>query len=249
MKRLFKAVAVWSALLLVFSCTTARQIRYLHDMAYDTDYLAAAAPEIIIQPDDCLGITVTSSTPELAAPFNLYSDGTSGVRYVVDKKGDIDFPVLGTIHVGGSTLSQIKSGIAEGIRDNGFMKDPVVNVSLENFSVTIIGSAGNRVIPVTDNSINLLQVIAMTGNLTNKSKFTDVMVVRTEDGIRRAHSVNLQSKDLFESPVFYLRQNDVVYIKPQGTTMSASGQTAMTFVNAGLSLATIITNIILWSNR
>lgn len=249
MKRLFNAIPAWIILIAMFSCTTARQMSYLTDMAYNTDYPAPPAPELVIQPDDCLGITVTCATPELAAPFNLYSEGSSGLKCVVDRKGNIEFPVLGTISVWGATLSQIRNGIATGIRENGLIKDPVVNVSLENFSITVIGSAGNKVIPVEDNNINLLQVLAMSGSLNNKCDIRDVMVVRTENGVRRSYTVNLQSRSLFDSPVFYLKQNDVVYVKPLGTSMSASGQTVMTFVTAGLSLVSIIVNALLWSSR
>ena len=249
MKNLFNAIPAWMILLSLFSCTTARQMSYLTDMAYNQDYPAPPAPELVVQPDDCLGITVTCSTPELAAPFNLFSNESSGLKYLVDRNGNIEFPVLGTIQVWGATLSQIRNGIADGIRANGFIKDPVVSVTLENFSITVIGSGGNAVIPVSGSSINILQVIAKSGNLTNHSNITDVMVVRTENGIRRSYSVNLQSKDLFESPVFYLKQNDIVYVKPQGTSLSTSGQTVMTFVTAGLSLVSIIVNTLLWTSR
>ena len=249
MKSLFKSFPAWMAMLALVSCTTARQMSYLMDMAYNTDYPVTPAPELVIQPDDCLGITVTSSTPELAAPFNLFSEGKSGQQYVVDRNGNIEFPVLGTIHVWGATLSQIRNGIADGIRANGFIKDPIVNVTLVNFSITVIGSAGNTVLPVKGNSINLLQVLAFSQNITPRSDIRDVMVIRTENGVRRSYSVDLQSKSLFDSPVFYLKQNDVVYIKPQGVSLSASGQTTMSFVTAGLSLISIIVNALLWSHK
>ena len=250
MKRLFNSFPAWIILLTMASCTTAKQMSYLTDMAYNTDYPVTPAPELIIQPDDCLGITVTSSTPELAAPFNLFTDGKTNLTYVVDRKGNIEFPVLGTINVWGATLSQIRNGIADGIRANGFIKDPIVHVTLENFSVTVVGSAGNSVIPVKGNSINIFEVLSTSrGGLTNRSDITDVMVIRTENGIRRSYSVNLQSKDLFDSPVFYLKQNGVVYIKPKGVSLSASGQTTMTFISAGLSLVSIIVNTILWTTR
>ena len=250
MKHLFNSFPACLVLLAMVSCTTAKQMSYLMDMAYNTDYPVKPAPELIIQPDDCLGITVTSSNPELAAPFNLFSDGKANLKYVVDRKGNIEFPVLGTINVWGATLTQIRNGIADGIRANGFIKDPIVNVTLENFSVTVIGSAGNAVVPVRGNSINILQILATSGGgISNRSDISDVMVIRTENGIRRSYSVDLKSKDLFDSPVFYLKQNDVVYIKPKGVRLSASGQTTMSFVTAGLSLLSIIVNALIWSNR
>lgn len=249
MKRLFNLFPAWIVLLAMVSCTTAKQMSYLMDMAYNTDYPVTPAPELVIQPDDCLGITVTSSNPELAAPFNLFTDAKTPLKYVVDRNGSIEFPVLGTINVWGATLTQIRNGIADGIRANGFIKDPIVNVTLENFSVTVIGSAGNAVVPVKGNSINILQVLAISGDIGNRSDIRDVMVIRTENGIRRSYSVDLQSKAIFDSPVFYLKQNDVVYVKPKGVRLSASGQTTMSFVTAGLSLISIIVNALIWSNR
>ena len=249
MKRFFNTFPAWIALPLLLSCATAKQMSYLMDMAYNTDYPVSPAPELVVQPDDCLGITVTSSSPELSAPFNLFSEGKSGQKYFVDRNGNIEFPVLGTINVWGATLSQIRNGIADGIRANGFIKDPTVNVTLENFSITVIGSAKNAVVPVKGNSINLLQVLAAAGDVNVRSDIRDVMVIRTENGIRRSYSVNLQSKSLFDSPVFYLKQNDVVYIKPKGVRLSTSGQTTMTFVTAGLSLMSIVVNALIWSKR
>lgn len=249
MKRLFKMIPLGIVVSMLFSCSTAKDLTYLLDMQYNKEYPASPAPELIVQPDDVLSITVTCSTPELAAPFNLFSEGTTGLKYPVDREGNIEFPVLGTIKVWGATLSQIKNGIAAGIRDNGFIKDPIVQVSLDNFSVTVIGSGGNTVIPVAGNSINLLQVIARTGQLSNRSNIKDVMVIRTENGVRSSYSVDLQSQDLFYSPVFYLKQNDVVYVKPKGTNLSASGQTVMTFVTTGLTIVSIIVNAILWTSR
>ena len=249
MKRLFNLLPAWIVLLAMVSCTTAKQMSYLMDMAYNTDYPVTPAPELVIQPDDCLGITVTSSNPELAAPFNLFTDAKTPLKYVVDRNGSIEFPVLGTINVWGATLTQIRNGIADGIRANGFIKDPIVNVTLENFSVTVIGSAGNAVVPVKGNSINILQVLAISGDIGNRSDIRDVMLIRTENGIRRSYSVDLQSKAIFDSPVFYLKQNDVVYVKPKGVRLSASGQTTMSFVTAGLSLISIIVNALIWSNR
>ena len=249
MKRLFNAIPAWIVLMSMLSCTTAKQMSYLMDMAYETDYPAPPAPELVIQPDDRLGITVTCSTPELAAPFNLFSESGSGLKYVVDRKGNIEFPVLGTINVWGATLSQIRNGIADGIRANGFISDPIVTVTLENFSITVIGSAGSSIVPVAGSSINLLQALASTGNITNHCDIRDIMVIRTENGVRRSYSVDLQSKELFNSPAFYLKQNDVVYVKPKGISLSASGQTTMTFVTASLSVISIIVNTLLWTSR
>ena len=242
-----------SAALLAGACSTPAKTTWLMDLDYGTDYPAPPAPELVIQADDVLGIQVSSETPQLAQPFSLSQNLPSGDRagrdnlYLVDRDGNIEFPLLGFIPVAGKTLKEVKDHIAGEIRDKGYIKNPIVIVTLENFSVTVVGNVGNRVLPVKGNSINLLEVLANAGGITDNSKIKDVMVVRTENGQRTAYSVNLQKKDLFESPVFYLKQNDVVYVKPQGTRLNASGQTVMTFVSSALSLANIIAYLLIWT--
>ena len=198
---------------------------------------------------------MSSEDPRLAAPFNAVLDidqttpAEKKVRYDVDADGAIRFPVLGMLPVEGKTIRQIREEIATRIRELGYIKEPVVNVTLDNFTVTVIGNAGNSVLQVDGAGINLLQVLARSGGTDATAKINDVMVIRTEAGKRTAYAVNLMKKELFDSPVFYLRQNDIVYVKPKGSTLSPTGQTVMTFVGSGLSLASIITNFLLWTRR
>lgn len=257
MRTRFKWFSILLLLALAVSCVTPKKISYLRDMEYDKAYSALPAPELVIQPGDMLGILVSSDTPLLAAPFNGVSP-TAGVEasvspaapvYTVNASGNIQFPVLGSLSVIGKTTGQIEQEIAESIIDLGYIKEPVVNVELSNFSVTVIGSAGNRLLESKGPSLNLLQVIAQTTGATERTKIDDVMVIRTVNGKRMAYQVNLQKTSLFESPVFYLRQNDVVYIKPRGTSLSVEGSTVMTIVGTGLTLAGIVVNFLLWSNR
>ena len=241
--------------LLAVSCTSPKKLTYLTDMEYGRDYPAPPAPELIIQVDDCLGIQVSSETPQLAAPFTLSVNASTGEmtgranQFVVDNDGNIDFPVLGTIHAAGKTLKQLKQEIAGQIRDRGYIKDPIVIVTLDNFTVTVVGSISNHVLPVTGNSINLFQVLAASGGTNEYSKIKELTVIRTENGVLRSYAVDLQSKDVFESPVFYLKQQDIVYMKPQGSKINSSGQATISVVSPFLTLASIITNFLLWSSR
>ena len=247
-------MAFLAGCLILAGCNTAYKMSYLHDMAYDTAYPAYPAPELLVQKGDMLDIQVLSPAAELAAPFQLSAGNPEEGRkaadfYTVDSDGEIDFPVLGFMKVEGLTLKQVQEMLVERISASGYIKSPTVRVHLANFTITVVGNAGNTVIPVEDSSINLLQVIARSGGTKGNNNIKEVTVIRTEDGVRTAHKVDLHSKDLFDSPVFYLQQGDVVYIKPQGAQLSSSGQLVMSFVTAGLSLATIISNFILWSNR
>ena len=236
---------------LVASCSTPAYYSYLRDMKYETPELAKPAPELRLQVEDRVNIQVLSTDALLAAPFNLSSGMTDGEgrrvstsSYTVDKMGNIDFPVLGTIHVEGKTLNELKDFITGEIVRLGYIREPLVKVEMENFNITIIGQMGQSILPVQGNSINILQVLAHTGGAGEYTNLQDVMVIRTEEGERVAHSINLQSKSLFDSPVFYLQQNDVVYVKPRGlrssSTMSAIVSSFTPIVTIGSTLSTLI---------
>ena len=250
-----RLLAVFLTVAVLSGCNTARKMSYLLDMEYNIPMDAPAAPELIIQRGDCLRITVTSEDPRLAAPFNAVlnlSDASSSptaLSYYVDSDGCISFPVIGSLYVQGKTIKQIQDIIANSITNLGYIKEPVVNVKLDYFTVTVIGKVSNSVLKVNTPSINLLQVVAQSGGTSGVTKIKEVTVIRTENGERTAYKVNLQKKDLFYSPVFYLQQNDIVYFKPKGTTFSSDGQMVMTFVGTGLSVISIIVNYLLWSSR
>ena len=228
MKTKISLLSLIAGAALMASCSSPATLGYLRDMEYGVSYPAAPAPDLKVQPDDNLQIQVYSTIDaELAAPFNMglgtASLGSSSATiYTVSKKGEIVFPVLGTISVQGMALEEIRDMIAGKINASGYMKDPIVKVSLQKFRVTVLGETGKSVMDITDNSFNLLQLIARSGGTTSASKISDVMVIRTENGERKAYSVNLQSKELFDSPVFYLQQNDIVYMKPRGLQMSTT---------------------------
>lgn len=257
MKGIVKWLMFVALVALMASCTTPAKLAYLRDMKYDTPYLAKQAPELRLQVDDRISIQVYSTDAELAAPFNVGSGmvGESGQAlssastYTVDKHGDIQFPVLGTMHVQGKTLNEVKDWVSSEIIRMGYIREPIVNVEMDNFTITVLGETGQTLMPVQGNSINILQVLARSGGTNEHSKIPDVMVIRTEEGVRMAYSINLQSKDLFDSPVFYLRQNDVVYVKPRGFRTSSSLAAVMSAISPIMTAATAISTILILAKR
>ena len=247
----FRKWLILSLAVLAASCATPKNTGYLMDMEYNTPYAAPPAPDLTIQPGDILNIQVYSENATLAAPFNSLT-GEAGqnsgkpLSYVVDADGDIDFPVFGLLNVGGKTTKEVKEEIATQISTQGYIKTPVVKVTLGEFQVTVIGRTSNSIIKVNNGSMNLIDLLAKTGGINANAKIKDVMVIRTENGTQTAYSVNFQSKEIYNSPVYWLHQNDVIYVKPKGIQFNNNGQMAMTFVNTGLSLVAIISNIILW---
>ena len=206
--------------------------------------------------DDRISIQVFSEQLELAAPFNSAGIQVEGetasllsATYGVDARGDIDFPVLGQIHVEGLTLKQVQQAIADQIIQKGYIKEPVVKADLINFKVTVLGELGQQEIEVEGNSITLLQVLSNLSNENENAKIPDVMVIRTENGERTAYTVNLQTKDLFNSPVFYLQQNDIVYIKPRGLRLSNGGDMFLKFFTPLMSTVSSILYILALFNR
>lgn len=237
-----------AVILSVSACVTPSQITYIKDMEYGRDYPAKPAPELRVQQQDRLNIRVYSSDPALATPFNvgaLTQDGVGGTReasYIVDADGNIDFPVLGTIPVEGMTLKEVQMNITNRIINSGYIREPVVSVDLQNFTVTLVKYGTTSRISVTDRSVNLLQIVAPTQG----EKIKEVEVIRTENGVRKAYTVDFQTIAMFDSPVFYLQQNDVVYVKPARWQISQTGQALRTSLSTAMSFLSMASNILIW---
>ena len=247
MKRTVELVLL-AVVLSVSACVSPSQITYIKDMQYGRDYPAKPAPELHVQKQDRLTIHVYSSDPALATPFNvgaLTQDGVGGTReasYIVDADGNIDFPVLGTIPVEGMTLKEVQMNITNRIINSGYIREPVVGVDLQNFSVTLVKYGTTSRISVSDRSINLLQVVAPTIG----EKIKEVEVIRAENGVRTAYHVDFQTIEMFDSPVFYLQQNDIVYVKPARWQVSQTGQTLRTTITMITTFVNVASNIMIW---
>lgn len=248
---------VWLlAIALLAACSTPGKITYLRDLDYNVPEVARPAPELRLKVDDRISIQVFSEQMELAAPFNsagvqIESEGGSllSTTYGVDARGNIDFPILGELHVEGKTLNEVQKEISAEITRRGFIKDPVVKAELENFTVTVIGQLGQQILPVEGNSLNLIQLLAQLSGELETAKIPDVMVIRTENGMRQAYQVDFQTKELYNSPVFYLQQNDVVYVKPRGVKLSNGGDIFLKFFSPAISALSSILYIIALMNR
>lgn len=181
----------------------------------------------VVEPDDELLITVTARDNRVSAQYNLpainpakaSSFGNSGQiqnqTYIVNTNGDIDFPVLGMVHVAGLTTEQIKDKLTSMISRD--IVDPMVTVRLVNFTVNISGEVNNPgKYTVERERVTLLDALSMAGDLTPYGERTNVLLVREQDGKRTAHRLDLTSADLLSSPYFYVKQNDYIYVEPNG---------------------------------
>ncbi|MDM8207244.1 polysaccharide biosynthesis/export family protein [Bacteroides gallinaceum] len=220
------------AVLLLTSCASRKNFVYLQDMQLGEKYPVETSYEAVIHKDDRLNITVSNKNPELAIPFNVSggnfkvgADGnvtadnstrTNENGYRVDASGNIDFPILGKLYVEGLTVSQVKELIKKRIEEGNYMNDPLISIEFLNFKYTMLGAvANNGTFTTNGDRITILEAIAKAGDLSAKAKVDRVAVIREVNGEREMHMLDLRSTDVFDSPCFYLQQNDIVYVEPR----------------------------------
>lgn len=249
---------LFAAVLLLGSCA-APKIAYFKDMQPGIAVKVLNPLDIRVQPKDKISILVNSKDPLLMDLFNLpiisrqigTRSGTSGSQgmsgYTINKYGDIDFPVLGYIHVAGMTREEIASCIKEELISKNLVKDPVVTVEFMNLTISVLGEVANPGrFNIDQDRLTLLDALSMAGDLTVYGKRENVLVQREENGQKTLYQVNLNSGyDLYVSPVYYLRQNDVVYVEPNNTrarqsTVNGNNVRSTSF---WLSLASLLTTI------
>ena len=258
--KLCKILMVSASILVLNSCSTSKRITYFQDVWPGMSELALVAPsEIKIMPKDKLSILVNSQDMRLTNLFNLpvvsqqvgmeNSQGTSrGLSgYTVDSKGDIDFPVLGSLHVEGMTREQIAAYIKQELQSHDLIKNPVVTVEFMNLSVAVMGEVNNPGrYSIDKDNVTILDALSRAGDLTIYGKRERVLVLRMENGKQRIYDVNLCSAtNLCLSPVYYLQQNDVVYVEPNSTrtrqsTVNGNNVRSTSF---WISLASLLTTI------
>jgi polysaccharide export outer membrane protein len=212
----------------------------------------AKIPELIIQPQDMLSIAVFANEPELALPFNLSvisHGGTSGqqgmLSYTVNSDGDIDFPVLGKMHVGGLTRNQLEQFVKEKIISEGYIKNPVITVQFTNFRVIVNGEvASPGAYEIKNDHVSLFEAISMAGDLTVHGKRDNVKVIREKNGERTVYEVDLRTASIFDSPVYYLQQNDIIYVTPNRYKTNQTNSTGQVQqVGMWVSIASFIMSV------
>ncbi|WP_339895692.1 polysaccharide biosynthesis/export family protein [uncultured Algibacter sp.] len=213
-------------LLSLSSCVTKKEVIYFQnakdfETVVDTDTFA---PKFKV--NDIVSVFVSTFDIEAVAPFNLYLGGSTNsnpqlIDYLVDIDGNIDYPVLGKVKLLGLTVEEAKILFKEKL--SLYLKDPIVNIRILNFRISIIGevrSPGRY--DVSGERITILEAVALAGDLTIKGKRENILVVRDFNGTKTYTRVDLTNKELFNSPVYYLTQNDVVYIEPNNSARSSA---------------------------
>ncbi|MGJ1266929.1 polysaccharide biosynthesis/export family protein [Sphingobacterium spiritivorum] len=259
MKRLIFALMLCSVILLN-SCLVSKRMAYVQDMVPDSAYRIQQAQVTRIQKGDRISIVVSSKNPELAAPFNLgegmynvnekgnistSTPNTGGANvakgYLVDQAGEIDFPVLGSISVQGLSLEEIKELVRKRLVDGRLINEPIVRTELLNFKVNVMGEI-NRVgvLDVPDGSITLFDAVSRAGGLTTNGAPNKIAVIREENGVRKMTINDIQSENVFQSPTYVLKQNDIVYVMPRGGAVGTKEQQSWQLLSTGIGLVGLL---------
>ncbi len=263
------ALIIGLTIYLLTSCTTSKDITYLQEVDNFTSATleqTVGIPDQVVMPGDMIDITVLATDRTAVQPFNrrvvethiptsstLSADEVN--YYLVDNKGFIDMPVLGRINVQGMTKTQLEDYIRNQVYPKYIHEKPSVTVRFKNFRISVLGDVNkpdSYIIP--NERVNILEAIAMAGDLNITGRRDNVLLIRTNtDGSRTTARFDLNDKDLILSPYFYLQQNDVIYVEPNSskastaTVVPPTASLAISITGAAISAASLIMTILTFS--
>lgn len=264
MKKLLVSLVLPAMIMLVAGCSSSKHVAYFQNI--DSISLAASRGlyDARIMPKDQLTITVLTTNPEASAPFNLAVSNTVGTDgrmsgsgrslqgYLVDNNGNINFPIIGTLHVAGKTKTEceemIKNKVMPYLNAN---ENPIVTVRMSSYRVTVIGEVGHpSVVPVSTEKMSIIEALASAGDLSIYGKRSNVLLIREDaTGEKHAVRINLNDAGLFNSPYYYLQQNDIIYVEPnsvksKNSSIGSSTTLWFSFIGILTSVASLIVNIV-----
>lgn len=210
------------------SCASKKEVVYFQDVGGFETIVDDNSFIPKFKVDDLVSIHVSTLNPEASAPFNLYRGGDADngfqprpVDYLVDQAGEIDFPVIGKIKIVGLSPEELRVLLREKLAD--YLKNPIINIRLRNFTVSILGEV--RVpgtYQINGEEITIMEALGLAGDMTIKGMRKNVLVIRDFDGTKVYYRIDLTTKDATKSPVYYLTQNDVVYVEPNKSAITSS---------------------------
>lgn len=251
--------------LFMCSCNAQRNVLYLQNIESGTENAVTGNSIIKIKPLDQIKIVVNSKNPELAIPFNSSSNynaltgtmvsntggGESSIQtFTVDSEGNIVMPILGKVKCACLTREELARSIESLIRDGGYIQDPNVNVRFASLTLSILGEVNKPGrYDIRYDQITIFEALALAGDMTIYGNRNDVLVVREQDGKNVVTTLDLRSPEVFNSPCYYLEQNDVVIVNPNKYKAATSEINQnrsfwISLTSTAISLATFLTVIL-----
>ena len=213
--------------LVLSSCGSKKDVVYFQNTGSFETLVGKNSATPKFKVDDLISIHVSTLNSEASAPFNLFRGASEGglrpeqVDYLIDKEGEIDFPVVGKMKVSGLSPEELRVLLRQKLAD--YLKNPIINIRLKNFTITILGEVNRPgTYPVSGERITVLEALGFAGDLTVKGVRNNVLVIRDFDGTKVSTRIDLTKKEVMSSPVFYLTQNDVVYVEPNQSAITSS---------------------------
>lgn len=255
-----KMNSIYKAFLIVFtitivSCSQQKNIVYYQNIEQLATNSDQNTYDPVIQPDDLLLIIVSAEDAEAAAPFNLETVmiptivGQSSVgqrqhqMYLVDKNGTIDFPVLGTLNVINKTKTEVVADLKSKLSVK-YLKNPIINLRIMNFKVTVQGEVAKPgSYTINSERVTLPEALSLAGDMTIYGKRSNVMVIREINSKKNIYRVDMTKSDFINSPVYYLKQNDLIYVEPNAAKSNSS--TFNQNIPVWISLSSVIISLVL----
>lgn len=234
------------------SCASKKEMIYFQDEPLLTTEINNMNTELVYQPNDLITIDVNATDYETVRPFQLApitwnedsvinAQGTLRMQaYLIDINGNIDFPTLGTIKIAGKTRTQAHAFLKEKISE--YVKDPIVNIRLANFTISVLGEVNRPgVYTIQDERVSLSEALGLAGDISNNGRRDNIFLIREVDGKKRFAKLDLTSINVVNSPLYYLVQNDVIYVEPNTAKIRSSTYNPNTalVISAISTLATI----------
>ncbi|MUP44547.1 polysaccharide export protein [Gramella sp. BOM4] len=261
--QIIRTVLLILLLCLTFSCVSRKEIVYFQGLDQVENQLDENInTSLKIKPNDLLTISVSAPEQEAALPFNLPVVGVpqggaelGGLSvngrqqlqtYLVDSDGNIEFPVLGTTEVAGLNRQELSAKLKSQISE--YVQDPIVNVRIVNFQVSVLGEVNRPgTFDVKDEYLSLSKALGLAGDLSIYGRRDNVLVMREENGQKIHAYLDLTDPAVINSPFYYLQQNDVVYVEPNGAQIQSASynRNAGVYISIAsvlISLAVLITN-------
>lgn len=265
MKKLLLPFFLVALVILMGGCAATKKIAYFQNIDTLSLEQSRGLYDAHIMPKDMLTITVMTTNPAASAPFNLTVSNTVGTGgqlsasgegslqgYLVNNQGNINFPVIGELHVSGLTKDECEALVKEKVKP--FLSDkenPIVTVRMASYRVTVTGEVNSPgVKPVSTEKMSIIEAIAQAGDLTMYGRRDNVLLIREDaTGKKQAHRLDLTDANVFNSPYYYLQQNDIIYVQPNGvkaqnSTIGSSTTLWFSFIGIATSLASLLVNIL-----
>jgi polysaccharide export outer membrane protein len=231
--------------ILISSCVNKKKVIYFQGQLQNSEKFNNYDP--VLKADDLISVLVLGVDEQAVKPFNLPISNTnqniggytSGVQspmgYLIDRDGNVDFPIIGKLKLGGLTRSDAVKLIKTEL--NSYLTNPTVIIRILNYKITVLGEVKNPgTFNIPNERISLVEALGIAGDLLISARRNNVLIIREVDGKKNQFRVDLTSTELFSSPVFYLTQNDVVYVEPNRAKINSS---ALNTTNVSIVISTI----------